>query len=125
MQGEGSDSAEYLVVFFFKLYLIFTMNTTTRLRFFLQCTGDNQSCGLSYHNGIPFSTYDRDISADGDCAMRFRGGWWYDGCYEVNINGEYLRPGTIYGQGLGMRYYCFTNYKTLKATRMMFRKARK
>ena len=49
---------------------------------------------LDYHNGMKFSTFDRDQDAMPDnCAAEDKGGWWYNSCYRSNLNGQYL-PGT-------------------------------
>ena len=49
---------------------------------------------LSYHSGQMFTTYDQDHDkSDGNCAVKFRGGWWYNECHRVNLNGEYLAEG--------------------------------
>ena len=38
---------------------------------------------LSYHNGRKFSTKDRDNDeSDNNCAVKYRGAWWYKSCYE-------------------------------------------
>ena len=46
---------------------------------------------LTYHNGQPFSTKDRDndSSSDGNCAIVHSGAWWYEICHESNLNGLY------------------------------------
>nr|XP_055076111.1 tenascin isoform X1 [Misgurnus anguillicaudatus] len=45
---------------------------------------------MTYHDGRPFSTRDRDprhfITR---CAMSYKGGWWYKNCHEANLNGLY------------------------------------
>ena len=46
---------------------------------------------LAYHSGQMFTTYDRDSNS---CAVTFRGGWWYNNCHFVNLNGEYLAGGS-------------------------------
>ena len=58
-------------------------------------TGDGDgSDALAYHNGQYFSTYDRDNdSSSGNCAYRFQGGWWYNNCYQSNLNGRHQRSG--------------------------------
>ena len=49
---------------------------------------------LSKHSGQMFSTYDQDHENDRrNCAVLYRGGWWYKGCHYVNLNGEYLAEG--------------------------------
>ena len=52
---------------------------------------------LSYHSGQTFNTYDRDSN---NCAVTYRGGWWYHGCHAVNLNGEYLAGGVSNGKGI-------------------------
>ena len=38
-------------------------------------------------NGMNFSTYDNDNDGGaGNCAADWRGGWWYNYCYRININ---------------------------------------
>ncbi|XP_003385432.1 PREDICTED: fibrinogen-like protein A [Amphimedon queenslandica] len=47
---------------------------------------------LTGHNGLRFSTYDRDLDTWGGvhCASnRNNGGWWYHGCYHANLTGRY------------------------------------
>jgi len=44
---------------------------------------------FSYHNGMQFTTLDRDNdqwSGSGNCAVRFGGGWWHNNCYECCVN---------------------------------------
>ena len=42
------------------------------------------------HNNMPFSTWDRDNDHwDGNCAVKYTGGWWYNACLGVNLNGEF------------------------------------
>ena len=45
----------------------------------------------SFHNGMMFTTRDRDNDlSGGNCASdRCRGGWWYNGCAKINLNGNY------------------------------------
>ena len=42
---------------------------------------------LTYHNGQPFSTKDRDNN--NNCAVTYSGAWWYDSCHFSNLNGLY------------------------------------
>ena len=40
------------------------------------------------HNGQPFSTFDQDNDDRGtDCAVTYKGAWWYVGCHDSNLNG--------------------------------------
>ncbi|XP_062930016.1 tenascin isoform X9 [Mobula hypostoma] len=45
---------------------------------------------LSYHQDRPFSTKDRDNDvAVTNCALSYKGAWWYKNCHRVNLNGKY------------------------------------
>lgn len=45
---------------------------------------------LSYHQGRPFSTEDRDNDvAVTNCATSYKGAWWYKNCHRTNLNGKY------------------------------------
>ena len=51
-------------------------------------TGD----ALSPHNNQQFTTKDRDNDVwSGNCAERFHGAFWYNSCYNANLNGKYIR----------------------------------
>lgn len=39
---------------------------------------------FAYINNIPFSTIDYGRSG---CASAYNGGWWYNGCHQINYNG--------------------------------------
>uniref|UniRef100_A0A8C5LJ67 Fibrinogen alpha chain n=1 Tax=Jaculus jaculus TaxID=51337 RepID=A0A8C5LJ67_JACJA len=48
------------------------------------------------HNGMRFSTFDRDADLwEEDCAEVYGGGWWYNSCQAANLNGIYY-PGGAY-----------------------------
>ena len=50
---------------------------------------------MKEHNGQPFSTFDQDNDDRyTDCAVIYKGVWWYVGCHDSNLNGQYLM-GTI------------------------------
>ncbi|XP_065198648.1 ficolin-1-like [Sycon ciliatum] len=75
--------------------------------------------GMKYHNGQQFSTRDRDHdSGDGDCSNSSKGGWWYNACYFVNVNGLYGRSD---GATAGAVYVHF-GFKSLKFVEMKLRK---
>uniref|UniRef100_A0A674CBA5 Tenascin R (restrictin, janusin) n=1 Tax=Salmo trutta TaxID=8032 RepID=A0A674CBA5_SALTR len=45
---------------------------------------------LIYHQGRPFSTKDRDNDiAVTNCALSYKGAWWYKNCHRANLNGKY------------------------------------
>ncbi|KAG8141866.1 hypothetical protein E2320_006530, partial [Naja naja] len=44
---------------------------------------------LSYHNGRSFSTFDKDNdSAITNCALSYKGAFWYKNCHRVNLMGR-------------------------------------
>ncbi|XP_041047808.1 fibrinogen-like protein 1 [Carcharodon carcharias] len=46
------------------------------------------------HNGMRFSTKDRDNDRyEGNCAKEDNGGWWFNRCHSVNLNGRYYNRG--------------------------------
>ena len=55
---------------------------------------------FSWHNGMAFTTLDRDNDIDSGrhCSEIFKGGWWYRVCHGVNVNG--LWASNVYGEGI-------------------------
>uniref|UniRef100_H2YI03 Fibrinogen C-terminal domain-containing protein n=1 Tax=Ciona savignyi TaxID=51511 RepID=H2YI03_CIOSA len=64
-------------------------------KYSLNVSGYSGTAGdsLSNHNGLPFSTKDVDNDSIGNfnCAVRNHGAWWYDGCFDSNLNGKYFK----------------------------------
>ena len=53
---------------------------------------------MGHHNGNQFSMYDVDNDKwPNNCAVAFKGGWWYNRCHNVNLNG---RNGVKTAQGI-------------------------
>uniref|UniRef100_A0A8C9MVU2 Tenascin C n=1 Tax=Serinus canaria TaxID=9135 RepID=A0A8C9MVU2_SERCA len=45
---------------------------------------------MTYHNGRSFSTFDKDHdSAITNCALSYKGAFWYKNCHRVNLMGRY------------------------------------
>ena len=77
-----------------------------------------------YHNGMKFSTKDRDndINNDDNCAIQFKGAWWYNGCHCANLNGLYLSgPHSSYADGINWTSWKGVYY-SLKFTEMKVRR---
>ncbi|XP_059175161.1 angiopoietin-4-like [Physella acuta] len=48
----------------------------------------NTTDNFSKHNGMAFSTLDRDNDkSSSNCADSYKSGWWYTSCHYVNVNG--------------------------------------
>lgn len=46
------------------------------------------------HNGMQFSTFDKDNDKyDGNCAMQDGSGWWMNRCHAAHLNGKYYQGG--------------------------------
>ena len=57
---------------------------------------------MFYHNGMNFSTLDRDndLWLDYSCASIVgKGGWWYNDCFRANLNGVFYDNVTTYQEG--------------------------
>ncbi|XP_065198664.1 angiopoietin-related protein 7-like [Sycon ciliatum] len=71
------------------------------------------------HNGQQFSTRDREHDSHGrSCSNRYKGGWWYNACFHVNVNGLYGRSD---GDLTGVVYY-YNGDKSLKLVEMKLRR---
>ena len=81
--------------------------------------GDN----LRKHYGMKFATRDRDN--DKSCSSKYHGGWWYNHCHRMNINGLYLQEGEHnINKSEGMSWYsraATENFFLLKTTEMKIR----
>nr|XP_031306158.1 tenascin isoform X6 [Camelus dromedarius] len=63
-----------------------------RTRYKLKVEGYSGTAGdsMAYHNGRPFSTFDKDTdSAITNCALSYKGAFWYKNCHRVNLMGRY------------------------------------
>ena len=79
--------------------------------FLLGTAGD----ALSYHRGSAFSTKDRDNDESaGNCAVRYKGAWWYKGCLHSNLNGLYLH-GQVNVQGMSWRHWKNSHYSVIRS----------
>ncbi|XP_052080666.1 microfibril-associated glycoprotein 4-like [Mytilus californianus] len=79
--------------------------------------------GDQNHNGMMFSTTDRDNDrSTGDCATKYKGAWWYNACHMANLNGEYL--GGQYSTGAnGIVWWKWKGYQySLKSTKIMIKR---
>ncbi|XP_073676360.1 microfibril-associated glycoprotein 4-like [Garra rufa] len=80
---------------------------------------------LSYHNGVKFSTFDKDQDSSSDnCAMKTGvGAFWYNSCYRANPTGLYLWRKDDGSGYVGLNWYHWRkNYKSLKSIIMKIRR---
>ncbi|XP_033757340.1 ficolin-1-like [Pecten maximus] len=78
------------------------------------------------HNGYAFTTFNRDndIKEDENCALQYRGGWWYYNCFQCNPNGLYMTysvGGDIKAMSWGYFPDAMSIVTPLKATKMIIR----
>nr|XP_035979563.1 tenascin isoform X7 [Halichoerus grypus] len=63
-----------------------------KTRYKLKVEGYSGTAGdsMAYHNGRSFSTFDKDTdSAITNCALSYKGAFWYKNCHRVNLMGRY------------------------------------
>ncbi|KAI8493499.1 Fibrinogen C domain-containing protein 1 [Branchiostoma belcheri] len=79
---------------------------------------------LTYHDGKPFSTKDRDNDeGQSSCAQERKGAWWYGNCHLSNLNGLY-HLGTHESNADGLNWYHWKGFNySLKRTEMKLRPA--
>ena len=72
-------------------YSNFTItNEATNYTLFVDSYSGSASDHLKYHNGMSFSTKDRDNDEiGGSCAKSYQGAWWYKSCASSDLNSNY------------------------------------
>jgi len=93
------------------------LDNATNRRFCVS-TGDSLTCQL----GQQFSTYDEDHDLwSNNCAVTYKGAWWYNACHHSNLNGYYYGgPHTSFADGV--EWYEWTGlFYSLKTTEMKIR----
>ncbi|XP_043089126.1 microfibril-associated glycoprotein 4-like [Puntigrus tetrazona] len=82
---------------------------------------------LSYHNGMKFSTFDKDQDLTGDnCVMNYyQGGFWYNACYHTNPTGHYFSEEMSKKKDFGVTWKTWkNNWNSLKSITMKIRRAK-
>ena len=90
LQSRANLSNHYTAEYSTFLVLSEQSNYTLRVSGY---SGNAGRDALSYHNGMKFTTYDRDNdrwtpgSYNNNCAVFFGGGFWYKACAHCRVNG--------------------------------------
>ena len=78
---------------------------------------------MNEHNEMSFTTKDRDNDrntgkdwSNANCAVAFRGAWWYTNCYWSNLNGDYSRR-----DEKGVAWTGLPGSEYMKSTRMLLK----
>ena len=77
-----------------------------------------------YHDGMAFSTFDRDndLKSDEHCALLHGGGWWYNECDRANLNGYYhTEPNMRRPTDHGIEWDAWKKDYSFKKTQMMIK----
>ena len=87
--------------------------------------GDSIKWGSGGQNiaGMAFSTYDRDndMSSGTNCALAWKGGWWYNACMASQLNGIYHFDTTPVAWQAVLWETFTTNKRSLKFAEMKLR----
>ncbi|GLH03743.1 Techylectin-5B, partial [Gryllus bimaculatus] len=84
----------------------------------------NATDSLQVHDGASFSTADKTNDAAPaccPCAPAYGGGWWFDSCFEANLNGVYFTPKDHREEFRGIIWEHWLGDESLKATEMKIR----
>ncbi|XP_031167226.1 microfibril-associated glycoprotein 4-like [Sander lucioperca] len=78
---------------------------------------------LSYHNGMKFTTFDKDQDNwSGNCARLTLGAFWFNGCHHANPNGVYRWGADSTVSYVGVEWVHFKGYNySLKTISMKIR----
>ncbi|KAL5020181.1 hypothetical protein ScPMuIL_003073 [Solemya velum] len=84
--------------------------------------GGNATDDMAVHDRQPFSTPDvSNTIFGGDCGTWYNSGWWFNDCFDANLNGLYL-PATHTDPSQGIIWKNITgSFGSLQATDMMYR----
>lgn len=98
---------ETATAFYDKFYLEDRTLYRLRISHYHGSGGDS----LNYSNGAPFSTIDKDNdSSSSNCAVSYKGAWWYTKCHESNLNGYNYGTSDKIPFATGIVWKSFTTY---------------
>uniref|UniRef100_A0A6P7H6M5 Fibrinogen C domain-containing protein 1-B-like n=1 Tax=Diabrotica virgifera virgifera TaxID=50390 RepID=A0A6P7H6M5_DIAVI len=110
----------------YALYNTFAIGSEVKGYYLSTLEGYSGNAGdsLTYHLGQNFSTYDLDLdSSVVNCAEVELGAWWYNNCYQSNLNGKFRNMFRNEATGdKGINWWSFRNDDyLLSKTRMLVR----
>ncbi|XP_072167981.1 microfibril-associated glycoprotein 4-like [Diadema setosum] len=113
----------------FAIYKSFRIdNETMKYRLHVSGYSGNAGDSLSAHNGLLFTSWDRDNdNYELNCAQEHVGsGWWYDHCLYANLNGYYVTSDVVtFTSRLGICWYDWkSSYNSMKRAEMKIRPIR-
>ncbi|CAC5391453.1 Fibrinogen-like protein A,Ryncolin-4,Angiopoietin-related protein 1,Ficolin-2,Ryncolin-1,Tenascin-R,Fibrinogen-like protein 1,Ficolin-1,Tenascin-X,Ryncolin-3,Fibroleukin,Fibrinogen C domain-containing protein 1,Ryncolin-2,Angiopoietin-related protein 6,Techylectin-5B,Angiopoietin-related protein 2,Microfibril-associated glycoprotein 4,Fibrinogen alpha chain,Ficolin-1-A,Tenascin,Angiopoietin-4 [Mytilus coruscus] len=103
----------------FKSFRVGDQSTNYRLT--ISGYSGNAGDSMTYHNNMPFSTYDRENDSSSlNCAAysTLKGAWWYKACWRSSLNGKYAESSS---KG-GIKYMAWKRSRNLKKSSMMIKK---
>ncbi|XP_065062224.1 ficolin-2-like isoform X2 [Rhopilema esculentum] len=100
---------DYPGVTYYASYSTFEIeNEENQYRINVSGYSGNAGNSLVHHDGMKFSTKDRDNDLHSiNCAQRYHGAWWYKYCHDSNLNGVYLSNGI---SAVDMGWYSLKNH---------------
>ena len=116
------DLADYEGNYKYAQYSFFSVgNSGTNYKINIAGYTGTAGDALAYHNGMKFSTKDRDNDQHTslNCSNTWQGAWWYKYCTYSNLNGLY-HSGVIGSQGVGW-FTFLNNWVSLKFAQMKLR----
>uniref|UniRef100_A0A1I8FY48 Fibrinogen C-terminal domain-containing protein n=1 Tax=Macrostomum lignano TaxID=282301 RepID=A0A1I8FY48_9PLAT len=104
----------------FRMFQVLGPEQQYRLRVGLQ-VGVGQR--VSGHNEMRFSTFDRDHDTwKHSCSRKFGyGGWWFNRCHSVNLNGAYATDRKITNNPTYNSFYLHRKFVPMQRTLMKFK----
>ena len=82
------------------------------------------TCGAwDIGNGQKFSAFDEDNdSIINNCAILYGGGWWFNGCFDINLNGNYSNKELLNERATGIHWRQLRSFwYSLRQTKMLLR----
>ncbi|XP_060079383.1 angiopoietin-related protein 7-like [Ylistrum balloti] len=81
--------------------------------------------GMATHHGMKFSTFNRDNDQfASNCAELYKGGWWYNHCYDSNLNGgSYINSVNERSIPVWKWFYEDIHYTPMMKTKMLLKRS--